>query len=231
MEKNGSITNVEVKITLVALICATLRLLLAILSATGMFTPDVSVGWYNEYNESSTMMMNSTKVWLSLITYVAFALATVVYLLQIRERGFRTLATIAIVFWVLWITVDFSWLAANVQSVVCGEGNSLLRSKEYWQTEGIAEYPLIWLVLNHGMTLQWVLIVTGVLSHLLFIPTFASMQKENKVLGTLGIITMLAYVTTIVNIPFVSTFVQPICWVVLFLYSWLYYRSLSCKHS
>lgn len=43
MEKNGSITNVEVKITLVALICATLRLLLAILSATGVFTPDVGL--------------------------------------------------------------------------------------------------------------------------------------------------------------------------------------------
>lgn len=172
------------------------------------------MGWYNEYGQSHGFSVNSTSVILSIPYYICFFLFVTAFLRKIKPYAGKWTGGIAFALWCIYLAFltiklfPFFYLTFHFNG-------DMYQPLSYWKEYRKNDYSL----LSFLSTSSWILVIInmiiGLIAHFAFILVFVSFLKKDKVIGSIGIITMATSVLYCLPIPYTS-FIYPLGWIMLF---------------
>lgn len=182
-------------------LCSSIALFIFLsLSYTGIFqnASFVRFGYEEEYIGSKTISLcplsSTLLMLLNGLFYISFAL-----FLQKIKSGIanKMLCNIALVVWcyAAFVTLFYNALYAYIGWIYNGQ-EIVSNTEMYWHEEGLARYPLLYMVLfNNFYDNGWSVgglfrSIPWMLSYVLLIPVFVSVKKVNKVFSVAGAVTM-----------------------------------------
>lgn len=214
---------------IIIVLCSSIALFIFLsLSYTGIFqnASFVRFGYEEEYIGSKTISLcplsSTLLMLLNGLFYISFAL-----FLQKIKSGIanKMLCNIALVVWcyAAFVTIFYNALYAYIGWIYNGQ-EIISDTASYWQEEGIARYPLLYMVLfNDIFDSGWSVgglfrFIPWMLSYVLLIPVFVSVKKVNKALSITGVITMVVSFIFCLYIYFppMVHLIYNVCWVATF---------------
>lgn len=210
-------------------LCSSIALFIFLsLSYTGIFqnASFVRFGYEEEYIGSKTISLcplsSTLLMLLNGLFYISFAL-----FLQKIKSGIanKMLCNIALFVWcyAAFVTLFYNALYAYIGWIYNGQ-EIISDTAGYWQEEGIARYPLLYMVLfndifDNGWSVGGLFrFIPWMLSYVLLIPVFVSVKKVNKALSITGVITMVVSFIFCLYIYFppMVHLIYNACWVATF---------------
>lgn len=227
----------KLKNIIIVALCSSIALLvLNMMDYGGMFqnAEHVRFGYEEEYMGSQIVVLvpfQSTLTSIALIIY-CFSFALFVWKLKAGVVH-KMIVKIAFVVWCsATFIMTFNLLVSNfIGWTYCGL-DLVSDTEAYWHQEGASEYPLLYMLLFNkllsiirygGSNLLWIL------SYILMIPGFISVQKLNKAVSVLGVLTMIISLSFIglryYQLPVFVYWIQNICYITLFVVALKEYKN------
>lgn len=226
------------KSTILIVLCSSIALFIfLVLSYAGVFQDAgfFKFGYEEEYIGSKVFnlcpLSSTLLMLLNGVFYISFALFIVKMKPVITNKVICNFAL------VIWCYAAFVTLFYNIIYAYIGwvyNGQEIISNTEfYWHEEGQSRYPLLYMILfNKLFELGWSVggffrSIPWMLSYVLLIPFFLSLKKVSRVLGIIGVVTMVVSLIhcIFIYLPATVHLIYNICWVITFVIALKEYNS------
>lgn len=229
-------------ITLFALCISIAILVFSILFHSGLFpnTNFVKFGYEEEYIGSQTIVLAPLQSTLLSLMNGMFYISFVLFLWMFKsDMTNKVIYNVALTVWCCAALVTLSGSMLHIYAGWVYSGQEIVSNTEsYWHEEGIAQYPLLYMLLFNkffcvGNSI-FVLMnsILWISAYVLLIPVFISIKKMNKMLGTIGllssVVSLLFGIHRFFPILILSTpvyWIQNVCWIITFAIALKEYRN------